>query len=250
MAKKRTVMSRLSSDKVPQLVTCLLSPDKETAWGRRVLHSIIPAIALLRKKTNITLETMFSPRLLDLAKLPSNICAGDVVTSDKFFSIFQFHSPKGDRCLQSWEPCLRDLNAVTALPEYSLLAGTDSLVFGLPFSTSASSNMALIACSRSSSPLTDLDEDSSEEEDIPLALTSPTPSHLISTKDLGSLTLPNLVTINTNYKPLSPKNRRKVGYHYDTDLERFRAHCAYEPKDLKDLTHAVSLSCYRVLYNR
>jgi hypothetical protein len=83
--KLKSSIFNLTGDMVPQLASLIRHPTNNTAFGRQVIDSIIPALTCLRDSFNLSFSTMFSYQLLQDCNLSADFNAADLEKSDIFF---------------------------------------------------------------------------------------------------------------------------------------------------------------------
>jgi hypothetical protein len=84
--KLKSSVCNLTGDMVPQLASLIRYPTANTAFGRQVLNSIIPALTHLRDAFHLSFSTMFSYQLLQDYGLSADFNASDLEKSDIFFN--------------------------------------------------------------------------------------------------------------------------------------------------------------------
>jgi hypothetical protein len=84
--KLKSSICNLTGDMVPQLASLIRYPTMDTAFGRQVINSIIPALTHLRDTFNLSFSTMFSYQLLQDYDLSADFNAADLEKSDIFFN--------------------------------------------------------------------------------------------------------------------------------------------------------------------
>lgn len=84
--KLKSSICSLTGDMVPQLASLIRHPTADTAFGRQVINSIIPALTHLRDTFTLSFSTMFSYQLLQDYDLSADFDAADLEKSDIFFN--------------------------------------------------------------------------------------------------------------------------------------------------------------------
>lgn len=85
-SKLKSSICNLTGDMVPQLASVIRHPTNDTAFGRQVINSIIPALTHLRDTFHLKFSTMFSYQLLQDYDLSADFNAADLEKSDIFFN--------------------------------------------------------------------------------------------------------------------------------------------------------------------
>ena len=84
--KLKSSICNLTGDMLLQLASLIRYPTENTAFGRQIINSVIPALTNLCDTFHLSFSTMFSYQLLQEHDLSADFNVADLEKSDIFFN--------------------------------------------------------------------------------------------------------------------------------------------------------------------